>query len=740
MPSIKYLFTVICCLLCHPAFSALAADDPAWPYQYVTTYINPIMPGDHPDPSLLKVGDDFYASGSSFHFTPYGLLLHSTDLVHWRVLTRVIPANWSGLLSAAPAAGTWGGTLSYFYGSYWYYFSNTVGGGQYVCKASKPEGPWSTPVKVKTTADTGPIGYDNSIFVDDDGTPYLLIKPGQFVNRIQRIGSDGHLTGSVINLDWVNADKQYSWAEGPVMCKRNGWYYYFVAGNVAGGQYVLRTRTLTADPSAWEALGAFFETVTDTKTPFRTPNHITQPFMLADSTWWTISHSYESLNGDDWGGKGRQGLLHEVIWDANGKPWGKAPTTQSLPVPALPRGDAPRRLPRSDAFEGTVLSSDWHAHHPAILAMSSLQSGWLVLNPGNNSGHLLQRDAGRYYSLVTKVALAARSNGQEAGLCLTNGNQTVTVKLIVGYDNGSTLTFTNGALTQHAPNNLGDTVWLRLERKEHQLTAFYGQDGLNWTALGTPLSAIDLDKGQPSYNSWVGNSQGLYAKGTNARFDCYVYRDGFSEWPLSGRDNHYGVDELLRGTVKVLTNNTALGGWFLMGGLQVGYPDCKAGRVEMTAASLTGGSLELWLNDLERGGTKLGEVTVPATGSVNVYKTVNAAIVPTSGQYDLYARFKGPKNAFFMKSIRFLPDLTTALPGIALTGVIIHPNPTADVFHLHVDKQGRHPYSLFDLQGRSIEEGFVETTAVVGANLPSGSYLLQLTLDGQRHAWTLTKR
>jgi hypothetical protein len=72
---------------------------------------------------------------------------------------------------------------------------------------------WSEPVQVKSNPKTYPLGYDNSIFVDDDGKPYMVIKNGQKTNRLQELGKDGQLTSSVIDLDWVNAKLQYSWAE-----------------------------------------------------------------------------------------------------------------------------------------------------------------------------------------------------------------------------------------------------------------------------------------------------------------------------------------------------------------------------------------------------------------------------------------------------------------------------------------------------------------------------------------------
>lgn len=72
-------------------------------YQSVRTYVNPVLPGDHPDPTLLKVGNDFYHCGSSFHFTPYLPIYHSTDLVHWEVISRVLPPSKADWVSDRPS-------------------------------------------------------------------------------------------------------------------------------------------------------------------------------------------------------------------------------------------------------------------------------------------------------------------------------------------------------------------------------------------------------------------------------------------------------------------------------------------------------------------------------------------------------------------------------------------------------------------------------------------------------------
>jgi hypothetical protein len=89
------------------------------------------------------------------------------------------------------------------------------------------------------------------------------VKNGQPNNGIVELGDDGQPTGVVYNLAWLNPapDYPYSWAEGPVMWKYDGYYYYSFARDLGGGQKVMRSLTLTADQSAWEMLGDFFSTV-----------------------------------------------------------------------------------------------------------------------------------------------------------------------------------------------------------------------------------------------------------------------------------------------------------------------------------------------------------------------------------------------------------------------------------------------------------------------------------------------
>lgn len=613
-----------------------AAVDSSIYYNEVTTYVNPVLPGDHPDPTVLKSGDDFYHCGSSFHFTPYLPIYHSTDLVHWEVISRVVPPAKAGWVSDKPSAGIWQGAITYFYGSYWIYFSAS---GQWFCKASSPAGPWSEPVAVKSNPVTGFLGYDNSIFVDEDGKPYMVIKNGQKVNRIQALGRDGQLTDTVINLDWINARLQYSWAEGPVMCKRNGYYYYFPAGDVSGGQYVLRTRELTSDSAKWERLGNFFKPITDPHAAFRSPNHISAPFQLADGSWWTIGQSYERNDNNDWSGMGRQSSLYRVIWEGD-RPWGLAPVSTPLQRPDLPNAGILWRSVQSDYFNSEVLHTGWHFLSKKAAARYSLKTrkGWLQLMPDSSRAHLVQKETDHFYTAVTKLDLDAADTMAKAGIYLTNGNEHVIVRLYSGYDNVKKIIFKFDTAIRSIPNRFGNTVWLKMERREHELTGYCSADGKSWISLGAPISAVPLDKVQPGYNSWVGTSIGLFAEGKTASFDEFVCKDGFSALPAVGYSNYFGVEKVHKGRVTAVTNNSVYGGWCMISGVELGNGKNIPAQVAIEVAANTSGRIEIWLDDLKKG-RLIATIPVSATGNDSTWKQYSSTIRNVSGRHDVFVKF-----------------------------------------------------------------------------------------------------
>lgn len=292
------------------------------------------------------------------------------------------------------------------------------------------------------------------------------------------------------------------------------------------------------------------------------------------------------------------------------------------------------------------------------------------------------------------------------------------------------------------PNDLGDTVWFRLERKEHLVTGSYSADGISWTVLGSPINALALDQTQENYNSWVGNSQGLFAKGISASFDHYAYRDGFSTLPFSARENQYGVETIVKSVGKVVSNTSSLGGWLMLGGVDMGNAQRKSKQIEVTAASTLGGTLEVWMDDMERNGFKLADIVIPSTGSTNIWKSIVTDIPDTLGQHDLFFRFKGPKNAFFLNTVRLLADNAVGLAPIVekLESFNVFPNPTTDAFRIVFRREEQTAnYELFNLNGLLLESGPIEGSTSVGGQLQAGAYLLHMKSLNQNKTCKIVK-
>ncbi len=629
----------------------------------VTTYMNPIM-GDHPDQTLMRVGDDFYSAGSSFHYNPFIPILHSTDLVHWEIIARVVPSNWAGLSSGDPGAGTWQGALAQFGGYFWLYFSNHTSGGQYFCKATSMAGPWSAPTRVTGANVTG---YDNSIFVDDDGTPYMVMKNGANLNQILKLDkTTGNSTGTVMDMNWLNPSptNTYHMAEGPVMCKRNGRYYYFFAGDVYGGQWVISSATLTGAKSAWTAPAVFF-TGTTTLSGFTAPNHMSQPIKLDDGTWWCITHGY-GLDG--WRGQGRICTLHQVTWDANGVPHSANASSNPVTAPNLPNpNNIAFNAPREDYFTSTTLKYHWFFWNRANATKYSLTAnpGYMRLTPGTGTTHILQQEAGRVYSMVTKVTVSATASGQRAGLRIQNGNDDSYVCMYAGNSGSAKIGLSYNATTTEIANTIGNTVWLRIDRDQHNIKGFYSADGKTWTQVGGAISVTALDDFATDYNKWVGNTVGLFATAVTADFDLYKFKDGLSPLKVSGYNNFNGVSTASKTPGSVVTN-TADGGWAVLQGVSMGDGTLGSTSVEVNAASASGsGSLEVWIDNIGGAGTKLATIPVTASGGADVWKNYAASITAT-GQHDVYLKFVGAAGTFSVNTVKFVTGVSDA-PAVTFT-------------------------------------------------------------------------
>jgi len=707
------------------------------------TYINPIIPGDHPDPTLTKIGNYFYTSGSSFNPTPK--IYRSTDLVHWEVIAQPVSASWS-VYGDEPGGGIWGGHMVLYNGTYWHYFGRG-GGSMYFVTAEQPEGPWSNPTRVEVPSGMSSLGVDNSIFIDDEtGQWYLLTKHLPINNHIVELGNDGQPNGNVLNLNWLNPDSAYGWAEGPVMWKDNGYYYYSFAQHLSGAQYVMFSETLTDDESAWTVIGE--NIFTGTRSNFGTPNHISPVVKLDDGTSWTVAHSNHSTS---WHAQGRQGLLCQVTYDDQYIPVIQFPSGNAVEAPVLPHNGVPWTVPRSDMFNSAALNPDWShlGYTPDATYSLDERPGWLYLEPYNNRNTVIQNDGEHGYSLITRVDFEPESNSDEAGLWIINGPETHSAKVFstVNSEGISVFSLSYQETRYDATNTIGSVFWLKLLRNEHFISGYYSTDGIFWIRIGGFINAQTLDTEKPNYNDFTGNQQGLYVKGKPALFDLYIYKDAYTPIKGSTTANQTGTSLKYSNGGYVLYNIHA-DDWAMYAGVDFGNADYAKTPVALNinaSCTTTGSGVEVWLDSLDTG-QKIAECPINDTGSSNTYQTFSCNVSPVTGQHDVYLRFTGTetKRLFQLDYFYFKAegDTSTSVPSSSHAHSPFrfdlmqnYPNPfnpeTRIIFE--IPHQSYVSLKIFDLLGREIEElagkEFTQGKHSIlfdGSHLASGIYFYTL--------------
>ncbi|HTL06845.1 MAG TPA: carbohydrate-binding protein, partial [Chitinophagaceae bacterium] len=334
-----------------------------------------------------------------------------------------------------------------------------------------------------------------------------------------------------------------------------------------------------------------------------------------------------------------------------------APTTAPIPLPALLNNGTHWRSVTTDYFSADTLALCWHFLNRKDAANYSLtaRKGWVRLTPDSGRTSLLQKETDHYFTTTTRVDLDAADTSAKAGLYLTNGNQKTFVRLYTGFSNSrKEIVFSFDSAVRSIPNKFGQRVWLQLQRRQHQLSAFASADGKQWTPVGAPISAVNLDKTQPNYNSWVGTSMGLFAEGKPADFDFFICKDGAALLPAIGYSNYYGVEKFEKGPNPYVTNTTDLGGWLMISGVELSHLSKKGGKLAITAAAASSGSLQVWLDDLKNG-QLIATVPIRPQGNGLQTSIYQQSLPVLNGQHDVFIKFPaGSHQQLMIEAIRFI--------------------------------------------------------------------------------------
>jgi len=323
------------------------------------TYRNPVLPGDHPDPSVIRVGDEYWATATASEWAPLFPLLRSRDLVNWEHVGNIFERrpDWS-------VGNFWAPELLEHKGKFYVYYVGRKRSGPLslaVATADKPTGPWT---------DHGPLigqeagSIDAFPVVDTDGTRYVIWKEdGNSRNKptplwIQKLSDDGlKLVGEMKELFRNDTDWERNLVEGPAVIRRGEYWYMFYAGNACCGrgcnyqQGVARAKNLLGP---WEKYpGNPILVGNDT---WKCPGHGTLVRDKAGRDWF-LYHAYAAENSVY---VGRQGVLDVVNWKDDGWPvindGGGVSVSAPAPVPGVNQRLA---LGFSDDFTGDRLMPQW---------------------------------------------------------------------------------------------------------------------------------------------------------------------------------------------------------------------------------------------------------------------------------------------------------------------------------------------------------------------------------------------
>ena len=474
------------------------------------TIHNPVLLGFHPDPSILRVGDDYYIATSTFEWFPGVLIYHSRDLIHWEFaaapLNRTSQLDLRGVPNScgifAPCL-SWCGGVFYLIYTVVHTASSLQDNLNYLVTCSTIDGEWSEPIYLNST------GFDPSLFHDEDGRKWL-------VNRDCDVRGFQSPRGGILMREYDPRQKRLTGpeyrifrtsgivgAEGPHLYRHNGWYYLMVAEGGTDCNHVVtvaRSRTLQG-PYEVDPQNPMLSSRDNPWNPMQKAGHAS--LVETQNGEWYLAH----LVGRPLPSKGRcilgrETALQKVVWNQEG--WlrladGRFEPALETEAPSLPEHPFPS-LPQRDDFDREELGYPYQTlREPLPESVLTLKErpGWLRLY-GRESLHSLytqslvaRRQQAFRYTAQTKIEYNPQNYHQTAGLvCLYDtdnffylyltraetGEKRVSILCSdlgrISYPVGSGVQVEEGAL------------FLRACVKDDQLRFFFSGDGQAWQPIG----------------------------------------------------------------------------------------------------------------------------------------------------------------------------------------------------------------------------------------------------------------
>ena len=351
----------------------MAADDEAEPTVPDTVTVpNPVIPGFHPDPSVCRVGEDYYLACSSFEYFPGVPIFHSRDLVHWTQIGNVLDRHSQLNLPAATVSsqGVYAPTLRHHNGLFHLIVTNVSGGGNLLVTATDPAGPWSEPLALP-----GVPGIDPDLAWDEDGTCWCTVAG---VGQVRLDLETGQAIGEVQRI-WSGTPGAKA-PEAPHLYRIGRWWYLLIAegGTERGhGVSIARGPSPSGPFEPHPANPILSHRSTDD--PIQNTGHA-DLVQAPDGSWWAVLLGVRPGGGTPgWHVLGRETFLVPVTWADEWPVIGEL--SLELPAPPWPLRPAPAE-PARDDFDAPTLHPRWISlrHRPAERYTTQERPGWLTLH------------------------------------------------------------------------------------------------------------------------------------------------------------------------------------------------------------------------------------------------------------------------------------------------------------------------------------------------------------------------
>jgi xylan 1,4-beta-xylosidase len=383
-------------------------------------YTNPVIPGFYPDPSVCRVGEDYYLVTSTFEYFPGVPIFHSRDLIHWRQIGHCLTrATQLPLANIGSSGGIYAPTIRYHNGRFCMVTTNVSAGKHFYVTADDPAGDWSEPIWISRD------GIDPSLFFDEDGKVYFTWTSDGGIHQHEiDIQTGEPLTED--RLIWSGSGGRYP--EAPHLYRISGMVYLMIA---EGGTEFGHMETIARSTSVWGP----FEPCP--RNPILTHRNLgahsiqgtghADLIQAHDGSWWMVFLAFRCPKQySNYHHLGRETFLAPVEWDNDGWPvvYRNGTVDEDMQANGLPP-HVWEPAPIRDDFDRPVLNFGWNFlrnPHPEDWSLTE-RPGWLrlkgsavTLNESDSPAFVGRRQQHFACRAAALLDFSPQRAGDEAGL------------------------------------------------------------------------------------------------------------------------------------------------------------------------------------------------------------------------------------------------------------------------------------------------------------------------------------